>query len=237
MLKRVNLEQDTEQKRTIKSYVAREGRTNIGQSQVLAQLWEIYGVELQGRAELNFSEIFANSAPVVLEIGFGDGRSLHEMAQREPRLNFLGVEVYKTGIAKLCSRLRAAPLPNLKLMCVDAAQLLEFCIPDGSLYRLQLFFPDPWPKVRHHKRRIVSEDFLQLVHKKLAVNGVLHIATDWQNYAEAILAQAQNTELFHNLAGYDNFANRPLYRPLTKFEERGIKLGHKVFDLVFKKVS
>ncbi len=220
--------------RKIRSFVIREGRLTQGQSRAITELWPKWGIEYQEEL-LNFAEIFGNDNPVTLEIGFGMGHSLVEMAKNAPKRNFLGIEVHTPGIGAILAAARDNGVENLRVIKHDAIEVLEQMIALDSLDRLQLFFPDPWHKARHHKRRIVKQEFLDLVIPRLKSNGVIHIATDWQEYADEILAILEVDERLENLAGKNCFAPRPQYRPITKFETRGIRLGHTVNDLLFKK--
>jgi tRNA (guanine-N7-)-methyltransferase len=172
-------------------------------------------------------------ADLILEIGFGMGDSLLAMAERFPQQNFIGIEVHVPGVGRLVNEAHKRNINNLKVFCADATDVLADCIPDNSLARLQLYFPDPWHKNRHHKRRIVQPDFVRLVAQKLKHHGVLHMATDWQPYAEAMMEVASSCALLQNSAGAQQYSERPDYRPETKFERRGQQLGHGVWDLLF----
>lgn len=182
----------------------------------------------------NFKQIFGRDAPTIVEIGFGMGNSLFEMAMNHPAENFIGMEVHRPGVGALLAKASDAEISNLRVCIGDAKIALAQAIPDGSLARLQLFFPDPWPKTRHHKRRIVQSEFVNLVARKLQLGGVFHIATDWVPYADYILEVMANHPKFENIAGADKFSERPGYRPITKYEVRGQRLGHAVHDLIFK---
>ena len=181
-----------------------------------------------------FPVFFDRVAPVWLEIGFGNGEALISIAQRHPEINLLGVEVYRPGVGHLLNRAAELAMPNIRVICDDAATVLEHVIPDQNLERVLLFFPDPWPKQRHHKRRIVQPEFVRLVRAKLKSGAIFHMATDWEDYAHYALAVLSKTPDFENLAGQGQFAERPAYRVLTKFEQRGLRLGHGVWDLLFK---
>ena len=170
---------------------------------------------------------------VTLEVGFGNGDSLLEMAIQNPNLNFLGIEVYEAGVGRLINEASKNKLTNLKIIKEDAVEVLNNNIPDDSISHFQLFFPDPWHKKRHHKRRIVQTSFLDLLTKKLKNNGIVHIATDWENYAEHIMETLESHSHFKNCAGDHIYSERPEQRPLTKFENRGQKLGHGVWDIIF----
>ncbi|WP_088329502.1 tRNA (guanosine(46)-N7)-methyltransferase TrmB [Lacimicrobium sp. SS2-24] len=222
--------------RKIRSFVKREGRLTQGQARAIDNNWEAMGLTLQ-QGLLDMNEVFGRSAPVVLEIGFGMGKSLVEMAAAERDKDFIGIEVHRPGIGACLMDAEAAELTNLRVYEADAVEVLEKCIADNGLARLQLYFPDPWHKKRHHKRRIVQPDFAQLVRRKLAQGGVWHMATDWENYAEHMLEVMSAAEGFKNLSDTNDYVERPAFRPLTKFEQRGQRLGHGVWDLMFERVS
>jgi tRNA (guanine-N7-)-methyltransferase len=198
----------------------------------LDTLWEHYGIE-SGDAPLNFDDIFGRHAPRILEIGFGMGDSLAEMAVEHPELDYLGIEVHRPGVGNLLKILNARQLKNVRVICADAVEILNNQIPDTSLDAVYLFFPDPWHKRRHHKRRIVQPPFVELIRSKLKPGGCFHLATDWQEYAEQMLEVLSAIPQFNNAAGAGHYASRPAYRPLTKFEQRGHRLGHQVWDLLF----
>ncbi|WP_372626094.1 tRNA (guanosine(46)-N7)-methyltransferase TrmB [Arsukibacterium sp.] len=222
--------------RKIRSFVLREGRLTKGQQNALDNHWPAFGLAYQS-TPLNLTEVFGRAAPVVLEIGFGMGKSLVTMAQHAPDKNFIGIEVHKPGVGACLGDAAAAGLGNLRLFEHDAVEVLNDTIADSSLSTVQLFFPDPWHKKRHHKRRIVQHDFVQLLRQKLQIGGVFHMATDWQNYAEHMLEVMQTAEGFANLSATGNYVERPEHRPLTKFEQRGQRLGHGVWDLMFERIS
>ncbi len=218
--------------RRIRSFVRREGRLTKGQERALTELWPVMGVEYKAEM-LDLNVLFGRSAPVVLEIGFGMGKSLVEMAAAAPEKNFIGIEVHRPGVGACLASAQEAGLTNLRLFCHDAVEVLEQMIPDQSIDTLQLFFPDPWHKARHHKRRIVQPKFVQMLRPKLKIGGIFHMATDWENYAEHMLEVMNAAEGFENTVKEGNYAPRPDYRPLTKFEQRGHRLGHGVWDLLF----
>ena len=221
--------------RRIRSFIRRQGRITPGQQQAIDSLWKNYC--LNPKKHYNYSEVFGRQAPLFIEIGFGNGESLAAMAAANPHQDFIGIEVHKPGIGHLMLRLDQLQLSNVKIYCHDAYEILEQRITDSSLDGVHLFFPDPWPKKRHHKRRIVRPDFAALITKKLKQNAYFHAATDWENYAEQMLT------IFHQASGMSNtcpqqsFCDRPDYRPVTKFEQRGLRLGHGVWDLVFRKTG
>ena len=219
--------------RKIQSFVKRSGRLSKGQSLGLNELWSDFGIDVDS-STFDFEEIFSNQNDVTLEVGFGNGDSLLEMAIQEPNQNFLGIEVYEAGVGRLINEANKKNVGNLKVIKEDAVEVLENNVADDSISNFQLFFPDPWHKKRHHKRRIVQMGFLDLLSKKLKSNGTAHIATDWQDYAEHIMEMLESHPHFKNLAGDHIYSERPEYRPLTKFENRGQKLGHGVWDIIFR---
>ncbi|AYH47056.1 MULTISPECIES: tRNA (guanosine(46)-N7)-methyltransferase TrmB [Dickeya] len=220
--------------RRIRSFVRRQGRLTKGQQQALDDFWPVMGVEYQNEA-LDFARLFGRDAPVVLEIGFGMGASLVTMAQQHPEQNFIGIEVHVPGVGACLGAAQEAGVDNLRVMCHDAVEVLERMIPDGSLAMVQLFFPDPWHKARHNKRRIVQVPFAELVRSKLAVGGVFHMATDWEPYAQHMLEVMSSLAGYRNLSDHNDYVPRPESRPLTKFEARGQRLGHGVWDLMFER--
>lgn len=222
--------------RRLRSFVRRQGRLTEGQSRALDTLWQGYGLEL-AQGLLCFADLFGNDGPVILEIGFGNGTSLLEMAQAAPDKNFIGVEVHRPGVGKLINDAHHAGVTNIKTFCDDAIDVLQQCIPDNSLAGVQLFFPDPWHKKRHNKRRIVQPEFAQKLRAKLQPGGYFHMATDWEPYAEHMLEVMSVAEGYENQAGPNQYSPKPDYRPNTKFERRGERLGHGVWDLVFIKSS
>ena len=228
-------EMDQPQRR-LRSFVRRQGRMTEGQSRAMETLWQDYGLDLR-QGLLNSTELFGNDGPVILEIGFGDGVSLLQMAQAAADSNFIGIEVHRPGVGKLINDAHHAGVTNIRVFCEDAIDVLQQCIADNSLDGVQLFFPDPWHKKRHNKRRIVQAEFAQLVRTKLKVGGYFHMAPDWEPYAEHMLAVMSAADGYENQAGAGQYSPKPDYRPVTKFERRGERLGHGVWDLVFIKSS
>ena len=222
--------------RKIQSFVKRSGRLSKAQSTGLNELWGDYGVNINEKI-LNFDELFLNKNDITLEVGFGNGDSLLEMAIQQPDQNFLGIEVYEAGVGRLINEASKNNLSNLKIIKEDAVEILTNNISDNSLSCFQLFFPDPWHKKKHHKRRIVQTSFLDRLSKKLKNNGIVHIATDWENYAEHIMDTLESHPHFKNCAGDHIYSVRPKNRPLTKFENRGQKLGHGVWDIIFTNIK
>jgi tRNA (guanine-N7-)-methyltransferase len=224
----------------VRSFVLREGRLTAGQQRAFETLWPRYGVDWTPGEMLDPAAMFGTAQPVALEIGFGNGESLAAQAAGDPGRNFLGLEVHRPGVGHLLLAIERLGLNNLRVMRADAAALLrpppEGGLPGGSLAAVQLFFPDPWPKKRHHKRRIVQPDFMADVARVLALGGLFHAATDWAPYAEHMRKVLEAMpEAFENTAGAGRFAARPASRPPTKFERRGERLGHRVFDLVYRR--
>lgn len=203
------------------------------QQRALGELWERFGVE--AGIALNPANLFGRHAPLVLEIGFGNGESLAEMAAADPGMDYLGIEVYLPGIGHLLLRAVELGLTNLRIMCADAVEILERQLPDECLDRVQIFFPDPWPKARHRKRRLIQPSFVSLLVRKLKPAGQLHVATDCEDYARSILDVLSTASGLTNRATGDGFALRPACRPPTKFERRGRSLGYNVWDMLFER--
>ncbi len=225
----------TDQPRTVRSFVRRSGRLTAAQQRALAELWPRYGIDYDGRA-LALAGLFGRDAPCVLEIGFGNGETLVEQAAAFPERNFIGIEVHEPGVGHCLLQIEAAGIDNLRLVAHDALEVLERQIPDGALSRINLYFPDPWPKKRHHKRRIVNLAFMELAARKLGPHGQLHIATDWANYAEHIDDVIARSPDFSCRERRQHGGDRPLDRPTTKFERRGLKRGHNIFDWRLERV-
>ena len=218
--------------RPIRSFVKREGKMTKGQINAIEQLWPSYGVDLSDGL-LDFESLFNGSGYTILEIGFGNGLSLADMAEAEPDNHFFGVEVHQPGVGSLLVQVKKRSLENIRVSNSDAVDVLRQQIPDASLDRVQIFFPDPWHKKRHNKRRLIQPDFVNNLLTKLKPNGVIHVATDWEHYAEHILEVLSANQALRNTA--TDFAPKPDYRPNTKYEERGKRLGHGVWDIVFEK--
>lgn len=220
--------------RRIVSFVRREGRMTSGQRRALQELWPVYGVEPDNTLDL--PTLFGRRAPLTVEIGFGNGDTLLALAQASPGENFLGIEVHRPGVGNLLHELERLQLTNVRVMCGDAVEILRHALPAGSVQRFMLLFPDPWHKLRHHKRRIVQAAFIELLATRLVAGGQLHMATDWEDYARHMLAVMQDCTAFRNCAGPGQFVARPNYRPVTRFERRGQRLGHTVRDLLFERL-
>jgi tRNA (guanine-N7-)-methyltransferase len=223
-------------KKSIRSYVVRAGRMTEAQRKAFDTGWRHYGLKLADGV-IDIEAVFGRSGPKVVEIGFGMGDSLLQMATAAPDTDFIGIEVHPPGVGTLINAAQAQGIDNLRVYLADANDVLEDCLAPQSIDRLQLYFPDPWHKKKHNKRRIVQPQFVQLVRNKLRCNGILHMATDWQPYAEQMLETLDQAEGFENTAGIGNYALRPAYRPMTKFERRGERLGHGVWDLIYQKTD
>lgn len=226
--------QQTQHAPRIKSFIRRIGRVTAGQRQALDTLWDKYC--LDHRLVCDFVGVFGRDAPIILEIGFGNGESLARMAQENPDKNYIGIEVHRPGVGNLLAQLERQDITNVRVYYHDAIDILEKCIPAHSIAVVHLFFPDPWHKRKHRKRRIVRPSFVKLIAEKLEHGGYFHAATDWQDYAKQMLQVLSEAEPFVNQSPDNHYSPRPDYRPLTKFEQRGLRLGHGVWDLIFKRL-
>lgn len=218
------------QHRPVRSFVLRAGRLGTGQLKALDELGPRFVLPYQA-APLDLAATFGREAPKVLEIGFGMGQATAEIARKHPEIDYLGVEVHTPGVGALLKLIGEQDLANLRLIQHDAVEVLRHMIPEAGLDGIHIFFPDPWHKKRHHKRRLIQPAFAELLASRLKTCGYLHLATDWQDYAEQMLAVLATNPHLRNSS--DGYAPRPEYRPLTKFEQRGLRLGHGVWDLVF----
>lgn len=219
--------------RTVKSFVIRIGRMTGAQKQAYETNWPLHGLRVEDGA-LDPRAVFGREAPLVFEIGFGMGQSLIAMAQANPDWDYIGVEVHPPGVGNLLRLGAEAQLTNLKVYKADAKTVLEDCVADNALDRVQIFFPDPWHKTRHHKRRLIQPDFVQDLRAKMKPGGILHLATDWEPYAKHMMSVLSAADGFRNLCGAGAYA-KDHARPPTKFEQRGQRLGHGVWDLLFEK--
>ncbi|HHX81968.1 MAG TPA: tRNA (guanosine(46)-N7)-methyltransferase TrmB [Pseudomonadaceae bacterium] len=221
--------------RTIRSFVKRAGRMTGAQKQAMEQLWPRFGLELQA-GPLVPAEVFGRQAPLVLEIGFGMGDSLIAMAQQHPEWDYVGVEVYPPGIGNLLKLAEADAVDNLRVYEADAKEVLNQAVADASLDRIQIFFPDPWHKKKHHKRRLIQPDFVAELRSKLKPGGILHLATDWEHYALQMMEVLSQAPGMRNCQGVGQWAVEH-GRSGTKFERRGQRLGHGVWDLLFERID
>lgn len=196
--------------------------------------WPHWGLSLEA-GPLRAGQVFGRDAPLILEIGFGMGRSLAQMALQAPEKNWLGVEVHRPGVGSLLHRLAGQGSTNVRIYCADAVTVLRQCLADASLDGVQIYFPDPWPKRRHHKRRLIQAGFVALLAQRIKAGGYLHLCTDWEDYAEQMLAVLTAQPAFLNRAGSGRYSPRPPTRPQTRFERRGLRLGHRVRDLLFQR--
>jgi len=223
-------------RRTIRSFVRRTGRMTPSQQRALDDLWPAFGIEFS-ESTLEFGTVFGRDAPVVLEIGFGDGETLVQQAAERQDADFVGIEVHEPGVGHCLLKARDAGVTNLRLIRHDAIEVLAHQVPPASLSRVNLYFPDPWPKKRHHKRRIVQPAFLDLVADRLRSGGSLHIATDWANYAEHIDEIVNGCDRFECAEEREHDGDRALDRPRTKFERRGLTKGHRITDWRFVRTN
>ena len=219
-------------KRPIRSYVLRQGRISHAQQRAYDSLLPHFSIPYQA-SQLDPARVFKRRAPVVLEIGFGMGESTAQIASSRPDLDFIGVEVHTPGVGSLLKQIDERGLTNVRVIQHDAVEVLQHMIGENTLAGVHIFFPDPWPKLRHHKRRLIQAEFVRLIASRLQPGAYLHAATDWEEYAHHILATLAQEPQLQNTA--ETYAPRPDYRPLTKFEQRGLKLGHGVWDIVFRR--
>lgn len=225
----------SEQLRPIRSFVRREGRITVAQQRALETLWPRFGIT-PGASKLDLDVIFGRHAPRILEIGFGMGDALLACASTHPEIDYLGIEVHRPGIGSVLRKLGELNLNNVRIIDGDALEALRQHLPDVSLDAIHVFFPDPWPKKRHNKRRLVQPEFMTLAHAKLKLGGRLHFATDWESYAQHMLEVVNASPQFRNVADTGSFAIARANRPETKFERRGRALGHGVWDLIAEKI-
>ncbi len=219
-------------KRHIRSFVLRQGRVSVAQQRAIDNLQPRYGIPYAARP-LDLAQIFGRTAPVILEIGFGMGDTTAKIAQAHPENDYLALEVHTPGVGNLLKLIDAGNLENIRIMQHDAVEVLRDMIGANTLDGVHIFFPDPWHKARHNKRRLIQSPFIAQLVQKIKPGGYIHVATDWQDYAEQVLRVLSEEPLLENTAA--DYAPRPDYRPLTKFEQRGLKLGHGVWDLVFRR--
>ena len=220
--------------RNIRSFVLRKGRLTTAQQHALDELWPHYGID-RGETVLEFDDHFERTADVIVEIGFGNGESTWQMALQEPEKNFIGIEVHQPGVGHLLMALDKHSVDNVRIACEDAVPFLQHRIAAASLAGVRIYFADPWPKKRHHKRRIIQPEFVNQLARCIAKGGILHLATDWQPYAEHVLEVMQSSPDFVNLSADGDYCERPQWRPYTKYEARGKRLGHEVRDLLYQR--
>lgn len=220
--------------RKIRSFVRRGGRETEAQTRAFDEAWEQYGIDWTGQS-LDWQQLFGRHAKRVLEIGYGNGETLIHMASKHPDWDFLGIEVYRAGTGRLLAEAKSRGLTNIKVIMHDAVEVLEQGVSDESFDLVLLLFSDPWPKKRHHKRRLVQTSFADLLQHKLKQQGIWHLATDWENYAWHMREVLDAHPSFENLGCETGFCQKPEFRVLTKFENRGARLGHSVFDMQYWK--
>jgi tRNA (guanine-N7-)-methyltransferase len=222
--------------RSVRSFVLRQGRATAGQERALTQLWPKYGVEYSP-ARLDLQALFGRAAPRMLEIGFGAGEALLEFATAHPEMDCIGIEVHRPGVGRLLLGAEAATLRNLRLICHDAVEVLQHQLAPASIELAHIFFPDPWPKKRHHKRRLIQAPFVELLAQTIAPGGTLRLATDWEHYAQQMREVIDASSKFVNVAADAGFVARSAERALTRFERRGQRLGHGVWDLEYRRTN
>jgi tRNA (guanine-N7-)-methyltransferase len=220
--------------RRIRSFVLRAGRTTPAQERALGELWPAYGIDLDARP-LDLEAVFGRSAPRCLEIGFGAGEVIGTLAEANPHIDYLGIEVHRAGVGRLLLYARQGLLKNLRIICNDAVDVLREHVANHSFDEILVFFPDPWHKKRHHKRRLIEPSFVALAASKLRSGGTLRLATDWQDYAEQMLAVCNAEPALLTLSADSTYVRRPDFRPATRFERRGERLGHGVWDLAYSR--
>jgi len=223
-----------ERRRSVCSFVLRAGRATAGQQRALSQLWPKYGIEFS-QATLDLDTLFGRAAPRMLEIGFGAGEALLEFATAHPEIDCIGIEVHRPGVGHLLLGTEAATLRNLRVICHDAVEVLQHQLAPASIDLVHIFFPDPWPKKRHHKRRLIQPTFVELLARAIVPGGMLRLATDWEPYAVQMLEVIDASPAFANVATDAGFVARSAERTLTRFERRGQRLGHGVWDLEYRR--
>jgi tRNA (guanine-N7-)-methyltransferase len=224
--------------RRIRSFVLRAGRVTAAQERALTELWPIHGLDFNNAAidlDAAFGRESGTQRPRCLEIGFGAGEVIGALAEAHPEIDYLGIEVHRSGVGRLLLRAEEAQLSNVRVICHDAVEVLKTAIADASFDEVLVFFPDPWHKKRHHKRRLLDSEFIALLNTKIKRGGILRLATDWQDYAEQMLAVANADPDLESLSKDGTYVERPDFRPSTRFERRGARLGHGVWDLAYRK--
>ena len=221
-------------RRPIRSYILRQGRITAAQTKAIQENLKKHAIVFENQP-INFNDVFQNrSGELVLEIGFGMGTSTAEIAKANPKKNYIAIEVHSPGVGNLIKLIQENDIFNLKIIQHDAVEVLNTMIKNDSLDGIHIFFPDPWPKKRHHKRRLIQDSFLKLMAQKIKQSGYLHIATDWEDYALWIIDLLDKETLLQKTS--EDFFRKPDYRPLTKYENRGIKLGYKVWDMIYRRL-
>ena len=221
--------------RPVRSFVLRAGRLTEGQKRALDELWPLYGID-EDKNQLDLKILFGNDHPVIMEIGFGNGDATWQMAQAHPEENYLGVEVHQPGVGRLLLNMKRHGIVNIRIANDDAVEFLRERVPDESLNGVRIYFPDPWPKKRHHKRRLIQSSFIELLASRMCKGALIHLATDWEPYAQHMLAVLKSSHDFENVSASGYFCHQPKWRPETKYEKRGEGLGHQVRDLLFVRI-
>jgi tRNA (guanine-N7-)-methyltransferase len=220
--------------RRIRSFVLRAGRTTPAQERALGELWPIFGIDLSATT-LDLETVFGRTAPRCLEIGFGVGEVIGSLAEANPHIDYLGIEVHRAGVGRLLLRAQQNSLANVRVICHDAVDVLRDHVRDAAFDQILVFFPDPWHKKRHHKRRLIEPSFVALLASRLRAGGILRLATDWQAYAEQMLVVCNAEPALRSLSPDFTYVPRPDFRPSTRFERRGERLGHGVWDLAYER--
>lgn len=224
-----------ENQRRVRSFVLRQGRITPAQQRAFEQHWQRFGLDFHGEPR-DLDTLFDRRAPRVLEIGFGNGEALAWASEHDPDRDYLGIEVHRPGVGRLMNALAARDARNVRLWCHDAVEVLEREIVPGALDEVRIWFPDPWHKQRHHKRRLIQPAFAELIASRTKIGGLLHLATDWSDYAEQMREVLGSAPAWRNRMGDGGYAKRPPWRIETRFEQRGVRLGHAVFDLLYDRV-
>jgi tRNA (guanine-N7-)-methyltransferase len=228
-------EKNKQGRRPVRSFVLRGGRLTEGQKRALDEFWPRFGIE-KGESLLDFKSLFGSDAPVIMEIGFGNGDATWQMARDHPAENYLGVEVHQPGVGRLLLNIKQHGITNIRIANEDAVEFLRQRIPEKSLEGVRIYFPDPWPKKRHHKRRLIQPSLIELLASRMCPGALLHLATDWEPYAEHMLEVMRSSDGFVNLSPSGDYCDQPEWRPETKYERRGERLGHQVRDLLFRRI-
>jgi tRNA (guanine-N7-)-methyltransferase len=222
--------------RPVRSFVLRGGRLTRGQKRAIDEYWPRFGID-KDELRLDFKTLFGNDGSVIMEIGFGNGDAIRQMAQARPAENYLGVEVHQPGVGHLLLKMKQHGITNIRIANDDAVEFLRERVAEESLAGVRIYFPDPWPKKRHQKRRLIQSSIVKLLASRMFLGAVLHLATDWGPYAEHMLQVMRSSDDFVNLSPSGDFCDRPQWRPQTRYERRGVRLGHQVRDLLFKRIS